>query len=130
MINVPAAMRSVVNFMADKSTFPVHDVYLLQSAYSKMADGRMTLKQALEDTAKYIPDERLPTRIFDNKAIADVMANPLLTMFSRYHYGVLKGYGQILKNLSGAGFKEEGTNAKGEPVNRADARKTRRKHGP
>ena len=82
IVNVPAALRTVVNFMADKSTWPVHDLYFLQSAYEKMArNPSLTLKQALDDTAKYIPDERLPTRIFDNKAIADVMSNPLLTMF-------------------------------------------------
>lgn len=118
IVNVPGAVKAVVDFIANKTTFPVHDIYLLQSAYLKMEEG-MGLTQALQDTAKYIPNERLPTRIFNSKAIADLMANPALTMFSRYHYGVLKGWGQILKNVSGTGFKEEGTNAKGEPVNKA-----------
>jgi hypothetical protein len=40
-------------------------------------------------------------------------------MFTHYHYGVLKAWGQILLKAAGTGFDATGVNAKGQPVNEA-----------
>jgi hypothetical protein len=117
-VNIPHVMQTIVDGLSSKITWPVHDMYILQSANAKMEARGMTLKQALDDTANYIPNERLPTRVFNSKALADMLNSPAL-MFTHYHYGVLKAWGQILKNATDTGFDAVSTNAQGKPVNAA-----------
>lgn len=80
----------------------------------------MSLKDALTETAKHIPDYRLMTRIFDNPNLAKMMSNHNLTMFGAYHYGALKSYGQMVKSITGFNWTDAGTkNDAGEPTNAA-----------
>ena len=83
-----------------KATWTTNDVAFLQAAYEKVEQG-MPLKQALTETAKHIPDYRLPTRILNSTTIAKVMSNPALTMFGQYHYGALRSYGEMAKSALG-----------------------------
>ena len=118
-LNPVTAVKTMVNAMASRITWPVHDFYLLQSAYSKMAGNPdLSLKNALEDTGRYLPNERVPTSILGSKGIASALQNRSLVIFNGYHYSVLKAFGQVLKNLGGMGFEAEGENAKGEPTNK------------
>jgi hypothetical protein len=117
-INVPHVMQSLVDMMSSKLTWPVHDMYMLQSAYTKMDGRNMSLQQALRDTANYIPNERLPTRVFNSAKLADLLDSDAL-MFTHYHYGVLKAWGNMLMKATGAGFDAAGVDAKGREVNAA-----------
>ena len=116
-IDVPHMMKSLVDLL-NVPTGLAHDMFILQSAYTKMDGRNMTLRQALADTANYIPNERLPTRILNSKTLGDVMNSPAL-MFTRWHYGLLKAWGNMLMKAAGANFDAAATNARGEVVNPA-----------
>src|SRR5206468_1484458 len=90
----------------------------LQAAYEKTARG-MDLKTALRETAKHIPDYRMPTRILDSAALRKVLSNRNLVMFMHYHYGALKSYGETLKSIGNIDWTPDHENAKGEDANRA-----------
>jgi hypothetical protein len=62
----------------------------------------MSLKDALHETAKHIPDYRLPTHILGSKTVGTIMRSPLATMFGGYHYGALKSYGEMTKDAIGS----------------------------
>lgn len=49
-----------------------------------------------------IPEYRLPTRILDQKWIADLMGNHNATIFGSYHYGLLKSFTEAAKSAIGA----------------------------
>ena len=53
-----------------KATWVTNDIAVLQSAYEKQARTGMSLKEALKDTSKHIPDYRLPTRMLNSHALA------------------------------------------------------------
>jgi hypothetical protein len=77
--------------LGQKAMWMSNDIFMLQSAYEKQMKGT-EFTDAMAQTAKHIPDYRIPPRILNSKGFADVMSNRLLTMFSRYHYGVWKSY--------------------------------------
>jgi len=91
-------IKAIYNF-SSHATWTVQDVAMLQAAYEKVDRG-MPLKEALDETARHIPDYRLPTRILNSAALGNIMQNRKLTMFGAYHYGALKSYGEMVKGLA------------------------------
>jgi hypothetical protein len=115
----PVNLVKAIYKLSGQATWYTNDIAFLQSTYEKQERG-MSLKDALTDTGKHIPDYRLMTRIFDNPKLAKLMSNRNLTMFGAYHYGALKSYGQMAKSLTGFNWTDAGTkNEKGEPTNAA-----------
>jgi hypothetical protein len=115
----PVNLVKAIYKFSGKATWYTNDIAFLQSTYEKQEKG-MSLKDALTETAKHIPDYRLMTRIFDNPNLAKMMSNHNLTMFGAYHYGALKSYGQMVKSITGFNWTDAGTkNDAGEPTNAA-----------
>jgi hypothetical protein len=105
--------------LSSKVTWYTNDIAFLQAVYEKQERG-MSLKDALTETSRHIPDYRLMTRIFDSPNLAKLMSNKNITMFGAYHYGALKSYGQMAKSLTGFNWTDAGTkNEQGEPTNAA-----------
>ena len=138
----PLKWLEAMKNLSSRITWYSNDIAFLQSAYEKTAHG-MDLETALRETAKHIPDYRLPTRIFDSKGLESFLANKNLVMFMNYHYGAVKSYGETIKSVlgidgqgKGMGSEEpSGTdysheNEKGEPVNAAGrTREQEQMHG-
>jgi hypothetical protein len=98
-----------------KATWVTNDIALLQSAYEKQArTPGMSLKEALKETSKHIPDYRLPTRMLNSRALAKVLSNPNITMFMAYHYGAAKSYGEAAKSSLGISEPATGRTKAGE----------------
>lgn len=72
--------------------FMSNDVFLLQSVYDKMESSGMNFEASLRQTMKTFPEYRVPTRVADQKWIADLMKNRLTTWFSGYHYGKWRAF--------------------------------------
>ena len=79
------------------------DVMYLQSAYQyQMEHPGVSLADALKEAGRIIPEYRLPARILDQRWLAKMMGNPLVTWFGAYHYGLLKSFGEAGKAALGA----------------------------
>lgn len=109
----PVNLVKAIYAFSGKATWVTNDIAFLQAAYEKVGAG-MSLKEALNQTAKHIPDYRLPVRIFNSTAIAKLMSNPSLTMFGGYHYGALKSYAEMAKSAVGANQPPPGHSKAGE----------------
>jgi 2'-5' RNA ligase len=72
--------------------FMSNDIFVLQSVYDKMETSGMSFQQALRQTMRTFPEYRVPTRVADQKWLADLMKNRLMTWFSGYHYGKWKAF--------------------------------------
>jgi predicted 3-demethylubiquinone-9 3-methyltransferase (glyoxalase superfamily) len=94
----PLKLIKAVYDFSGKATWVSNDIAFLQATYEKTARG-MSLKDALTETGKHIPNYRLPARIFDSPTLAKLMSNPNLSMFGAYHYGALRSYGEMLKSV-------------------------------
>lgn len=84
--------------LSSKITWFTNDFFTLQAIYERQAEG-MSLPDAIKDVGKHIPNYQIPSRIFNSRAISQLMQNPNITMFGAYHYGALKSYGEMIKTL-------------------------------
>lgn len=96
----PLNLIKAVYEFSGKATWMTNDVATMQAVYEEMANGH-SMPDAIKNIGKHIPDYRLPARVLDSKALADLMGNRSITMFSRYRYGALKSYGEMIKSLIG-----------------------------
>lgn len=94
--------------VSSKITWFTNDLATIQAIYDEMGHGK-TAEEAITDVGKHIPNYQIPSRVLGSKALAEAMKNPNITMFSAYHYGAIKSYGEMVKSLlSGTDIKERG----------------------
>jgi len=60
----------------------------------------MPLEQAISHAEQHIPNYRLPTTVLGSRGIAQVIQDPSLVAFGRYHYGVYNSLARITKGLA------------------------------
>jgi exonuclease VII small subunit len=99
VLNPVTWVKSVYKF-SSKATWAANDIATLQRVYERMESGGLSLEQAVEETAKHIPNYRIPARVLNSRTIASILKGDSgLTMFGAYHYGALKSYGEMIGNL-------------------------------
>lgn len=82
----------------ETAAWVANDFFTLTHIYEKEAEG-LDEQKAIADASKWIPDYRIPSRVLGSKAIADTLKDPRFTMFSGYHYGILKSIGEGMKSI-------------------------------
>jgi hypothetical protein len=75
-----------------------HDLLMMQSVFEKMERG-MDIKDAIRETNKFIPNYDIPSTILGQEWISKVARDPNYTMFTAYHYGVLRSYGNMIRDF-------------------------------
>lgn len=95
-------MLNNIRKLGQKAMWMSNDMMMLQSAYEKMANGS-DFTEAMKQTERHIPNYRIPTRIMNSKAMGDFMGSRLASMFGRYHYGVWRSYGEMIKEAASPG---------------------------
>lgn len=110
MLNLPVSVvKATVGRLYDfsgKVTWAVNDIATLQAIFEEQSRGA-GWEDAIKDVGKHIPNYRMPPEIFGSKELMDVVKNPNITMFSAYHYGALRSYFEMAKDLvAGKDVKE------------------------
>lgn len=95
----PVNMVKALYDFSSKATWVVDDFARIQATLERMDREGLDSKTAMTDVSRHIPNYRLPTRIFDNRFLGKIMENPMVSMFGAYHYGALKSYGEMMKEV-------------------------------
>lgn len=91
---------------ANRSLWSVGDMFMMQRYLENMKKG-MGAKEAIAEAEKHIPNYRIPDEVLGSRAFSELLQNPNITMFSRYHYGMFKSYGEMLKDFYKGSPKEK-----------------------
>jgi hypothetical protein len=59
----------------------------------------LSLEEAVEEAGKHIPDYQMPSTVLGSRQVQKALTNSNLIVFSRYHYGMLKSYANMLKDI-------------------------------
>jgi hypothetical protein len=70
----------------------------------------MSLRNAIHEAERHIPGYHIPTEILGSRTLSRLYQDPSLFEFSRYHYGMMKSYANMARDLFGPASK----NALGE----------------
>jgi hypothetical protein len=92
-----------------KVLWQANDVFMLQRQFELERKGMSTAK-AIEEAEKHIPNYRIPTEVLRTRALSQLLQNPNVLVFARYHYGIFKSYANMLGDL-----------VKGTPKERLDS---------
>lgn len=93
----------MVRAFGDSLTWGTNEVLTLQLIRETMARTGLPLEDAINEVGKHMPNYRIPPRVLlPGKAglmVGHVMRNPLLTLWGHYHYGALRSYGEMAKEI-------------------------------
>ena len=94
----PMNLYNALLKFSGKVTWATNDIAMMQHIYEEMALGK-SMETAIRDTSEHIPDYRIPARILNSRLISEIMSNSNITMFGAYHFGALKSYGEMVKDV-------------------------------
>lgn len=91
-------VKGIYNAASD-SLWAFSDAVMLQRVFELERKG-MNTRAAIAEAEKLMPNYRVPSEILSSRAIQQIYTSPQLFQFSRYHYGILKGYANMAKDLA------------------------------
>ena len=89
---------------SNKAMWFTRDVMYVQYVREIMAEAKkrnipMDLKGAIKEAEKHMPNYRLPSEVAGSRGLSQVLRNPNISMFSRYHYGMVKSLVNTIKDV-------------------------------
>jgi hypothetical protein len=122
-IGIPVAnLYNAISKVSSESMWFVRDTMATQLVLERMDRHGMDMDSAITSVQKHMPSYRLPPRMGEkvlskvlsedhaaelSRGIAKTAATQPLAMFSRYHYGRLSSWGNMIKELAtGTGFEK------------------------
>lgn len=91
---------------SSNALWSVSDMFMMQRVLELEKQG-LTTRFAIEEAERYIPNYRVPPEILGSRSLQQIYTNPNLFQFSRYHYGVLKGYANVAKDFITGDMKQK-----------------------
>ena len=97
----PFKLASKMSEFSNKSMWAVRDM-MVTELYSaeKAKNPNLSSQELMQDIERHMPNYRIPNRVMGSRSIAQIMKNPLITVFSYYHYGMAKSFGEFAKSLA------------------------------
>jgi hypothetical protein len=89
-----------------KVLWGANDIFMMQRVLELERKG-LTRVKAIKEAEKHIPPYRIPSEVMRSRAWSELMQNPSIFIFNRYHYGVWKAYANVLKDLHQGTPKEK-----------------------
>lgn len=84
---------------SSRALWAASDAMMLQHVFELERRGIST-REAIRRAEKHLPNYRIPPQVVGSRVMAQVLKDPNLTEFSRYHYGQLASIGHMAKDLA------------------------------
>lgn len=101
-VAAPKRAAQLLMHGAHKATWVVQDILNTQAVLEAEAKG-LSREEAIKDTFTTgkggIPDYRPPTTLAGSRGLKKVVFNPNISVFSSYHYSILKSYMNTMSKL-------------------------------
>ena len=105
----PARLVSSFYQGSAKALWGISDVFMMQRVLELEGKG-MTTHEAIQEAERHLPNYRVPSDLpILGRQAQQIYTNPILFEFSRYHYGILKGYSALAKDLAVGDMQQKWT---------------------
>lgn len=107
------------------ATWIPNDILTLQAIYERQATKGMTFEEAVQETGRFIPDYRMPSRILGSRKVSETLQDRGLLgsvwFAMAYHYGEMRSIAAIAKDIAipKSGFTKEGMKERGDVIGKA-----------
>lgn len=95
----PSQLVKLLYEGSSRALWAASDMFMMQRVLELERKG-MSTRAAIKEAEKHIPNYRIPPEVLGSRAVNEFLTNPLLTTFSRYHYGMMKSYAHMAKDLA------------------------------
>jgi hypothetical protein len=92
--------------LSNKYMWIARDTMYMQQLHEHVNHG-MSMRDAVREVERHMPNYQLPPRVLGSRALQEVLANPNVSVFSRYHYGMIRSLAETGGQLTGRLGKEE-----------------------
>jgi len=92
----PIQLYEAISKKANIAMWTVRDMMYMQLINEKMMYEGLTRAEAIKSVERHMPSYRIPHKVMGSRALSEVLQNPNVTVFSRYHYGLVNS----LKNTA------------------------------
>lgn len=114
----PGELYNAISQKSNQAMWIVRDSMYIQYLKELMATKGLSHQEAILHAERHLPNYRLPTRVGEKmlganlgRGLSNVLQNPNISVFSRYHYGMVKSMIETVKDVGalrkGAAGKEE-----------------------
>jgi hypothetical protein len=83
-----------------KTLWAANDMLMLQRQFELEAKG-MPTREAIFQTERDIPNYRIPSEVMGSRNLSLALKSPSLFNFGRYHYGLVRSLGEMIKDMIG-----------------------------
>ena len=99
-----------ISSASQKAMWFTRDVMYVQlireiMARQEKSGNKITLKEAIDIAERHMPNYRLPSEVAGSRAVSSVLRDPRISLFSRYHYGMVKSLVNTLKDVDPRNLK-------------------------
>jgi hypothetical protein len=99
-----------ISSASQKAMWFTRDVMYVQLVREVMArqeksGNKITLKEAIDVAERHMPNYRLPSEVVGSRIVSQVLRDPRVSLFSRYHYGMVKSLVNTLKDIDPRNLK-------------------------
>ena len=90
---------------SNKFMWVTRDMMYMQIIRETMKRKGVDVKGAIKIVEKHMPNYRLPSKIMGSRKVSEVLGNPNVAVFSRYHYGMIRSLIETAKEANPKNLK-------------------------
>jgi predicted nucleic acid-binding protein len=99
----PAEAYNKLSKKSSVAMWTVRDMMYLQLIKEKMMYENMDMKEAIKDVERHMPSYRIPHKVMGSRGLSVALQNPNISVFSRYHYGLVNSIKETGVDLAAIG---------------------------
>ena len=80
-------------------------IHEIMGRHEKRTGSKMELKDAIIEAERHMPNYRMPSEVLGSRGLSKILRNPNVSMFSRYHYGMVKSLVNTIKDINPQNLK-------------------------
>jgi hypothetical protein len=84
---------------SNTAMWSVRDTMYVQLIKETMQKKNLPLKDAIKEVERHMPNYRMPQRVLGSRGLSETLANPYVSVFARYHVGMVKSLINTAKDL-------------------------------
>jgi hypothetical protein len=96
----PIDAFNAISKLSNMAMWTVRDMMYMQLINENMIYNNLTRAEAIKEVERHMPNYRIPYKVMNSTAMSEVLQNPKLTVFSRYHYGLVNSLKETTKDLA------------------------------
>ena len=96
----PVELYDALSKKSNIAMWTVRDMMYMQLINEEMMFNGLSRKEAIKEVERHMPNYRIAPEVMGSRMLSKAMQDPRLTVFSRYHYGLLNSLKETGKDLA------------------------------